>query len=311
MSGPRNTPVAHQTKSSAGSRNDNHHTRSASSALAAPVWTGGAGGGPAVVSAVEPAAVGRVAVEVVSGTDAEELTVEAPTEDASVVLEEEVGVISDDAAVDESSVGVLDVAALEDGTVTAPEEDATLDDVPTGNDDAAVLKDGRIELPSEDDNPGVLLEVGTTTMPVGVTDDSTEENREVFRENVGRAGDELMVVPIGTLADEDTRVDIGDEGTGTIMVAELEAVPLDPGAENVGATELEELAGTELEYCGGGTEMMTVVEDVAVELNPVLIPEAEGVTVGYTAELGMTGADRLDDTEDVEAKLGGSGTTTV
>lgn len=32
----------------------------------------------------------------------------------------------------------------------------------------------------------MLLEVGTTTIPVGVTDDSTEESSEVSRENVGR-----------------------------------------------------------------------------------------------------------------------------
>ena len=136
---------------------------------------------------MEPAANGRVAVEVVSGAEAEELTVEASTEDASAVLEEGVGVTSDDeAAVDEFSLGVLDAAALEDEMVTAFEEDAALDDVPTGNDDAAVLEDRRIELASEDDKPGVLLEVGTTTMSVGVTDDSTEESKEVSGENVGK-----------------------------------------------------------------------------------------------------------------------------
>ena len=291
---------------------------------------------------MEPAAVGRVAAEVVSGTEAEELTVEAPTEDASAVLEGGVGVTSDDdAAVDECSLEVLDAAALKDGTVTVLEEDTTLDDVATGNDDATVLEDIKIELASEDDKPGVLLEAGTTTMPVGVTDDSTEESKEVSRENVGRgreetgaelttmlkdvAGDELMIVPIGTLADEGTRVDIGDEGTGTMMVAELEAVPLeagiledknveallDPGVEEVKAVEPRELAGTELEHCGGGTGMTTVVEDAAVELNPLLTPGAEGVTVGYTAELGIIGADRLDDAEAVDAELGSSGITTV
>jgi hypothetical protein len=134
-----------------------------------------------------------------------------------------------------------------------------------------------------------------------------------------------MVVPIGTLTDEGAGVDVGDGGTGTIMVAELETVPLeagtledgtpeallDPGAEDVKATELEELAGTELEYCDGSTGMMIVVEDAANELDPLLTPGAEGVNVGYTAELGITGADRLEDTKDVEAELGGSGMTTV
>ena len=139
------------------------------------------------------------------------------------------------------------------------------------------------------------------------------------------ADDELMVLPTGTLADEGNGVDFGDEGTGTIMVAELETVPLeavtlgdgipgallDPEAEDGPATELRGLAGTELEYCDGSTGTTTVVEDTAVELDPLLTPEAEGVNVGYTAELEMTGADRLDDVKNVEVELGGNGMTTV
>lgn len=131
-------------------------------------------------------------VEVVSGTEAEEPTVEAWTEDASAVLEDGLKVNSDDdAAVDKFSLGVLDAAALEDRKVTAPEEDVlgeivTLDDVPTGKEDAAVLGNRSIELASEGDKAGVLLEVGTTTMPVGVTDESTEGSKEVSRVNVGK-----------------------------------------------------------------------------------------------------------------------------
>lgn len=81
-----------------GSKNVNHHTFSlpvVPSELAAPVWTGGAGGGPAVVSAgagelgvalvvrvyrtEEPAAVGRVATDVardeVVGTAVDEVEI--------------------------------------------------------------------------------------------------------------------------------------------------------------------------------------------------------------------------------------------
>lgn len=74
---------------------------------------------------------------------------------------------------------------------------------------------------------------------------------------------------------------------------------------------MEELAGIVLEYCSEGTGMTTVVEDATVKLDPLLIPGAESVAVGYTEELGMTGAGRLDDAEDVEAELGGNGMTTV
>ncbi|KAJ4381292.1 hypothetical protein N0V86_003641 [Didymella sp. IMI 355093] len=135
----------------------------------------------------EPATVGRVAVEVVSGTEAEGLTVADSTEDASAVLEEGAGVASEeDTALDKSSLGVLDAAALEDESVTAAEEDATLDVASLSADDAAVLEDGRIELAGKDDDSTVLLEVGTTTIPVGVMEDSTEENTEVSSEKVGK-----------------------------------------------------------------------------------------------------------------------------
>jgi hypothetical protein len=248
------------------------------------------------------------------------------------VLEEGIGVTSDDdVAVDEFSLGVLDAAALEDGMVGVSEEDATLDGDSTGTDDIVVLEDRRVELASVDDNSEVLLELGATTIPVGVADDSTEEIMEVSSENVGRgweetgaelavlledaAGDELMVVSIDVLVDEGTRIDVWEGNTGTITVAELEAgtleALLDPGAEDAEAAGVEELAGIVLEYCSEGTGMTTVVEDATVKLDPLLIPGAESVAVGYTEELGMTGAGRLDDAEDAEAELGGNGMTTV
>jgi hypothetical protein len=103
------------------------------------------------------------------------------------VLEEGIGVTSDDdVAVDEFSLGVLDAAALENGMVGVSEEDATLDGDSTGTDDVVVLEDRRVELASVDDNSEVLLELGATTIPVGVADDSTEESMEVSSENVGR-----------------------------------------------------------------------------------------------------------------------------
>lgn len=136
---------------------------------------------------MEPAAVGPVAVEAVSGADAEGLTVEGPPEDVSAALEDGVWVASDDrAAEDDFSLGVLDAAALEDGTVTVLEEDVTRDGAPVGTENVAVLRDRGIDTTSEDDGSGVLIEVGSTTMPVGVTDDSREESKEVSRENVGR-----------------------------------------------------------------------------------------------------------------------------
>lgn len=173
---------------------------------------------------MEPATVGRLAVGVVSGTEVEGPTIEDSTDDASAVLEEGVGVTSDDdAAVDDSSMGVLDAAALGDRRVSVPKEDATLDGVPVGTERVTVLADEGIGLASEDDNPEVLLDVGTTTIPVGVIDDDTEESRDVSRENVGKgrnetgaeliatledaAGDELTEVPSGALAVEGTTVD--------------------------------------------------------------------------------------------------------
>lgn len=106
-------------------------------------------------------------------------------------------------------------------------------------------------------------------------------------------------------------------------VAELEVGTLEallaPEADGVEATELRELAvgstgelaGTELEYCGGDMGPTTVVEDATGELDPLLTPGAEGVTVGYMTELGITGADGLDDAADAETEVGGSGMTTV
>jgi hypothetical protein len=124
---------------------------------------------------------------VVSGTEAGGLTVADSTEDASAVLEDGAGVASEeDTALDESSLGVLDAAALEDESVTAAEEDATLDGASLSADDAAVLEDGKTELAGKDDDSTVLLEVGTTTIPVGVTEDSIEVSTEVSSENVGK-----------------------------------------------------------------------------------------------------------------------------
>jgi hypothetical protein len=57
--------------------------------------------------------------------------------------------------------------------------------------------------------------------------------------------------------------------------------------------------------------MTIVADDDTVELLPLLTPGAEGGTVGYTAELGMTGADELDIAEDTVTELRGSGMATV
>lgn len=166
---------------------------------------------------MEPAAVGRVAAEVVSGTEVGGPAIEDSTDDASAVLEEGVGVTSDDeASVDNSPLGVFDTAALEDTRVTVFEEDATVDGVPVGTESAILLADDGVGLASEDDSPEVLLNVGTTTIPVGET--------EVSRENVGKgwdetgaelvatledtAGDELTKVPSGAVAVEGTAVNV-------------------------------------------------------------------------------------------------------
>lgn len=149
------------------------------------------------------------------------LTVEESVESASAVLEEGVGIASeDDAAPDEFSLGVADAAALEDERVAALDEGVTLDGFSVGVVDGAELVDGRGELAGADESPAVVLEDGTTTIPVGVTDDSTEETSEVSNENVGKgweeadaeltmlvedaAGAELGALLDGALADEDT-----------------------------------------------------------------------------------------------------------
>ncbi|KAF1929153.1 uncharacterized protein M421DRAFT_4329 [Didymella exigua CBS 183.55] len=244
----------------------------------------------------------------VTGMETEGWTVEDPTEDAPLVLEDGVRVASDDDA------------APEDGRVTASEEDAILDGVSLGVDDAVVLKDRSVELVGEDDDSTVLLKVGTTTIPVGATEDSTEESSEVSRENVGKDCEEIgaeLTTLLEDAASDELSVSVG--GTGITIVRELEAstleVRLGAGAGSVGATETEELAGeaagAEPEYWGGGTGITTVAEDDGTDLVRLLDPDAEEVSVGYTAELGMSGIDRLDVTEDAGTELGGSGMTTV
>lgn len=96
------------------------------------------------------------------------------------------------------------------------------------------------------------------------------------------AGDGLNVVSVDALVSRAVELNAGT----------LEAL-LDVGVEYAESTGLEWLARTELKYCDEDTGTTTVVEDVAVKLDPLLPAEVEGVTVGYTAELGTTGAERL------------------
>lgn len=110
--------------------------------------------------------MGCVAVDVASGEEDAGLTVDEPVDEESAVLEDGAGVTlwkvvptEEGTALDEFSLGVVDDAALDVG----------------GN-----------VLACEDDGSVIMLEDGTTTMPVGVTDDIIEDRSEVAKENVGK-----------------------------------------------------------------------------------------------------------------------------
>lgn len=244
----------------------------------------------------------------------------------------------DNAALDESSLSVVDAGTLEDEGLTASEEDATPDSVSLDVDDVVVLEDETSKLADDDDSPIEKVGDGTTTIPVGVADDSKEPDDELCKENVGNswvetsaelrsvigdaAGVEREELLDGTLTDEDNiepRLEVWDGGAGRRKVADVEANRLetmfDPAAEDVWITELDEIggefAGTELEYCGEGTGTTTVTNDDDAKLVPLLVAVAEEVPVGYPAELGMIDAGRLDLAEEVCVELRGSGMATV
>lgn len=107
--------------------------------------------------------------------------------------------------------------------------------------------------------------------------------------------DEMIVVLDSMLADEiATEFDVWNGGTGTTIEAELETCTLEAELD----AKSDGVEVVELEYNG-------------IELVTLLNPGTEGVAVGYPPELGLTGAERLNDTEDAGTELGGCGTTAV
>lgn len=132
-------------------------------------------------------------------------------------------------------------------------------------------------LTSGEDNPAPELEDGTITMPVGVTNDSTEDRSELSKVNVGRGVDEtgtvtvLITVSSVVLVSVTTVVDaeLGTLLDGTVS-AELYTLP---GCELAG----DEETGTALELCGGGIGMMIVTEDDAIGVEATLDAGTEGV----------------------------------
>ena len=122
--------------------------------------------------------------------------------------------------------------ALDDGVtaweLVSTDVDAVLEGLALEAGGTAALDGDKEALSDEDNEVAPVLEVGTTTMPVGVTEEKTEDASELSNVNVGKGIDEtgrvtvlvtvrrvvlvsvttVVTAELGTLLDEATTIEL-------------------------------------------------------------------------------------------------------